>query len=153
MARLEDIPQPTRDAVAGLQMPPLEGSPWVAARPLKERRIAMVTSAALHRRSEPPFAAGSAEYRELPSHLPASEIRMSHISINYDRVGWQRDINTIYPIDRLKELARDGIIGAVADTHFSVMGSTDPVAMGETVEALTARLRKDAIDAVLFCPV
>jgi D-proline reductase (dithiol) PrdB len=113
----------------------------------------MVSSAALHRRGEPAFSAGSPEFRTLPAALPPSELLMSHISINFDRTGFVRDINVAYPIDRLHELADEGVIGGVADTHFSVMGSTDPKLMEETADSLAARMRRDAIDAVLLCPV
>ncbi len=47
MARIEDIPQPTRDVVLGLACPELPGSPWVVPKPLSECRIAILTSAAL----------------------------------------------------------------------------------------------------------
>ena len=153
MARIEDIPQPTRDAVVALASPELPGSPWVAAKPLKGSRIAILTSAALHRRSEMPFPAGTAEFRELPSSLAPAEMLMSHISINFDRTGFQRDINVAYPIDRLKELVAEGIIGSVATTNYSVMGSTDPTTMSETAETIAGRLKQDSVDAVLLCPV
>jgi len=153
VARIEDIPQPTRDAVAALDCPKLPGEPWVTGVPLRERTVAILSSAALHPRSEPPFKAGSAEFRELSADLPAVEIAMSHVSINFDRSGFQRDINVAYPVDRLRELARDGVIGRTAAHHYAVMGSTDPATMTETVEALVARLKRDAADAVLLCPV
>ena len=153
MARIEDIPQPTRDNILALASPPLPGSPWVQPKPLAGSRIAILTSAALHRRSELPFPAGSAEFRELPATLAAVDIRMSHISINFDRTGFQRDINVAYPIDRLRELVAAGTIGAVADTHYSVMGSTDPQAMTVTADGIAGRLKQEQIDAVLLCPV
>ena len=153
MARIDDIPQATRDAVLALASPELPGQPWVATKPLAQCRIAILSSAALHRRSEMPFAAGTAEFRELPADLPAAEIAMSHISINFDRAGFERDINVAYPIDRLKELAADGTIGSVAKTHYSVMGSTDPATMAETADALVGRLQQARVDAVLLAPV
>ncbi len=153
MARTEDIPEPTQTAVLGLAIPSPDTHPWVAGPPLAKRRVAIVTSAALHHRDEAPFLPGSAEFRELPAAMPAADIRMSHVSINYDRSGFQRDINVAYPIDRLRELADDGTIGSVADSHFAVMGSTDPATMEETVSALVARFERDRIDAVLFSPV
>jgi D-proline reductase (dithiol) PrdB len=153
MARIEDIPRPTRDNILALASPELPGSPWVHPKPLVDSRVAILTSAALHRRSEMPFPAGSAEFRELPATLAAADIRMSHISINFDRAGFQRDINVAYPIDRLRELAAAGAIGAVADTHYSVMGSTDPQTMTVTADGITGRLKQEQIDAVLLCPV
>ena len=153
MARIEDIPQATREVVIAIPCPELPGQPWVTPKPLAKSRIAMISSAALHRRTEMPFAAGSPEFRELPSTLPAADIAMSHISINYDRPGFQRDINVAYPIDRLKELAAEGVIGSVAPTHYSVMGSTDPVTMAATADGIAARLKQEGVDAVLLCPV
>lgn len=153
MARIEDIHQPTRDHVVHLACPELPGRPWVQPRPLREARIAILSSAALHDRAQMPFAAGTPEFRELPAKLPTADIRMSHISINYDRTGFQRDINVAYPIDRLHELAADGVIGSVADTHYSVMGSTDPATMQHTADAIAGRLQQEGVDALLLSPV
>lgn len=153
MARMEDIPQGTREHIAGLECPSYPDTPWVAAAPLSRRTVAILTSAALHPRGTPNFAPGSTEVRELPAGLAAADVLMSHVSINYDRSGFSRDINVAYPIDRLRELAADGVIGRVAPVHFSVMGSTDPAAMGATVETIAARCRQEGIDAILLCPV
>ena len=153
MAHIQDIPQGTRDAIIALDIETPTNKPFAAGPPLSQRRVAIVSSAALHSKDETPFLYGSPEFRELKASLPAADIRMSHVSINYDRQGFQRDINVAYPIDRLNELADEGVIGAVSDTHYAVMGSTDPKTMSETVEALVARLARDRIDAVLFSPV
>jgi D-proline reductase (dithiol) PrdB len=78
---------------------------------------------------------------------------MSHVSTSHDRTGWQRDINVVYPIDRLKELAAEGTIGSVATANYSVLGSTDPALMDETADAISTCLLRDGVDAVLLCPV
>ena len=153
MARIEDIPQATREAVLALASPELPGQPWVQPKPLAQCRVAILTSAALHKRSEMPFQVGTTEFRELPASLPAADILMSHISINFDRAGFARDINVAYPIDRLKELAADGVIGSVAATHYSVMGSTDPATMATSADAIVARLKQEGVDAVILAPV
>lgn len=153
MARLEDLPEPNRAHILALEMVTFDAQPWVPGPPLAERRIAVVSTAALGHRDEPPFLPGSAEYRALPASLPAAELRMSHVSINYDRAGWQRDVNTIYPVERLGELARAGAIGSVADTHYALMGSTDPRDMAASADAIAARLRSEGVNGVLLCPV
>ena len=153
MARLEDIPQPTRDNMPVLECTRLDAQPFVSGPPLSRRRVSILSTAALFPRSEPPFRPGSADFRVLPSSLDAGEILMSHVSINYDRTGWQRDINVVFPIDRLHELASEGIIGSVAAEHFSVMGSTDPNIMDESADSIAARMKRDRIDAVLLSPV
>lgn len=93
MACIEDIRHPTRDAIIGLAMPALDGQPWVRPKPLTRSRIAILKSAALHRRTEMPFEAGTPEFRELPSALAPADMLMSHISINFDRHATARDIN------------------------------------------------------------
>jgi D-proline reductase (dithiol) PrdB len=153
MARIEEIPAATREAILALPIETPSDRPFVTGPPLKQRHVAIVSTAALHARDELPFLHGSPEFRELPAALAPAELRLSHVSINFDRQGFQRDHNVVYPIDRLKELAAEGVIGAVADRHYSVMGSTDPATMAETVEALVARFKRDRIDAVLFSPV
>lgn len=153
MARLEDLPSASREAIAGLDCPSFDARPWVRGPALVQRRVAMISSAALHLRDEAPFAPGSAEFRTLAADAPAHALRMSHVSINYDRSGWQRDVNTIYPLDRLREMAASGAIGAVAHTHYSVMGSTDPRTMEQTADGIARRLKQERVDAVLLSPV
>lgn len=153
MARLEDVPEATRANLVALDCPAPASHPFVAGPPLAERSIAILTSAAMIKRGDAPFMPGSPEVRELPGELPAAGILMSHVSINYDRQGWQRDINTIYPIDRLRELADEGFIRGVAPTHFSVMGATDPKLMEEAADSIVARVKRDRIGSILACPV
>lgn len=153
MARLEDIPEPTRTAVANLPCPSFDTSPFVSGPPLAERRVAIVSSAALIHRGDKPFPFGSGEYRAVPSSWDNRDILMSHVSINFDRAGFQRDINVVYPIDRLRELAAEGVIGSVASAHYTVMGSTDPAAMVESADAIAAALLQDKCNAVVLAPV
>ena len=153
MARLEDIPQPTRDAVLAVPCPSFDTQPFVVGPPLAHRRVAIVSSAALIRRGETPFAFGSTECRFLPASVPTDEILISHVSINFDRTGFQRDLNVVYPIDRLRELAAESVIGGMAETHFTVMGSTDPAGMTEAADQIAGQLRQERIDAVLLSPV
>lgn len=153
MARTEDIPQPTRDAVESISCPTYDTTPFVAGPPLAHRRIAILSSAALIRRGDAPFPFGTGECRFLPAALPTGDLLISHVSINFDRAGFQRDVNVVYPIDRLRELAAEGVIGGVADTHYTVMGSTDPASMTDAVAQIAGQLRQERIDSVLLSPV
>jgi D-proline reductase (dithiol) PrdB len=153
MARPEDIPQPTRDAVLNLLCPSFDTAPFVSGPPLRQRRLAIVSSAALIKRGDKPFPFGSGEVRFIAADIPAADLLISHVSVNFDRSGWQRDINVVFPIDRLRDLAATGEIGGVADTHYTVMGSTDPAAMDDAVEQIAGQLRQERIDSVLLSPV
>lgn len=153
MARVEDIYQPTRDAAVSIPCPTFSTMPFVAGPALGRRKIAIVSSAALIPRGDQPFAHGTTEVRFLPTSVPANDVLMSHVSINFDRTGFQRDLNVAYPIDRLRELAAEGVIGGVAETHYVVMGSTDPVGMEQSSDQMAAQMRLEGVDSVLLCPV
>ena len=92
--------------------------------PLRERRVALVTTSGLHVRGDRPFGIGATDYRVIPGDTPAAELLMSHVSVNYDRSGFQEDLNVVFPLDRLRELAAEGVIGSVAAFHYSFMGAS-----------------------------
>ena len=90
----------------------------------------------------------------LASGTPAADIVMTQLSTNFDRSGFQQDINVAFPIDRLNELASAGVIASVADFHYSFMGAGSPVTrMEEKAREVAGLLKKDKVDAVLLTPV
>jgi D-proline reductase (dithiol) PrdB len=153
MARLSDLPESFAEHLAHLPCPSFESTPWAAGPPLDRRRVALVSTAGLMCRGDRPFGPGSADYRVIPSDTPAGELVMSHISVNYDRTGFQRDVNVVLPLDRLREMAADGAIGSLADYHYSVMGATDPEAMRADIADVARQMKADRVDAVLLVPV
>jgi D-proline reductase (dithiol) PrdB len=153
MARIEDIPQPTRDAVLAVPCPQYGTTPFVTGPALQHRRIAILSSAALIPRGDSPFAFGSAEVRLISREVSPNDLLISHVSINFDRTGFQRDVNVVFPLDRLRELADEGVIGGVADTQYTVMGSTDPAGMEEAADTVAERMRAEGADSLLLAPV
>ena len=93
MAQPEDISQPARDSVQAAPCPDFETQPFVGGPPLPRRQVAIISSAVLIRRGDKPFSFGSAKCRFLPAALPAGDLLTSHVSINFDRAGFQRDLN------------------------------------------------------------
>ena len=154
MVRMTDVYEGMRPYLEDLECITFASTPWVDdGRPLAERRIAIVSTAGLQRRGDRPFAADAADYRVLPGDSTASVIVMSHVSLEYDRTGFQQDLNVVFPIDRLRELAAGGVIGSVADFHYSVMGATSPDAMEPAAHELSDLFKADAVDTVLLVPV
>ena len=158
MVRLADLPAAEREnhlnRVATL--PQFPERPWVRGPALSRRRVAIVTSAGLHPRGDRPFDSAGAgiDYRVIPGDVAPAELVMSHLSVNFDRSGFQSDWNVVFPLDRLKDLVREGIVGAIASFHYSFMGAIANVTRYEPkARELAALLRQDKVDAVVLTPV
>jgi D-proline reductase (dithiol) PrdB len=145
--------EPTRSHLAKLECPTFDTNPWVDGPPLAERRVALISTAGLHRRGDRPFDLTSNDYRVIPGDTQAKDLLSTHVSTNFDRTGFQQDWNVMLPLDRLHELADEGKIGSVADYHYSFMGATDPVKMEETARQLAGVLKGDGVNGALLVPV
>ena len=88
MVRIADLPELSQPFLLNMECPTFEARPWVEGRPLAERRIAMVSTAGLARRNDPPFVMNDAEYRVIPGDALGADLVMSHASINFDRSGF-----------------------------------------------------------------
>ncbi len=125
-------------------------------KPLRRCRVAMLTSGGVSRRDAAPF-----------DPLARNDLRVDQIeadtsphffAINdsyYNHQDADRDINCIFPLERLRELAADGTIDDVAPNHYSgFMGRTyiRSAVVNEAAPALAARLRDESVDAFVLVP-
>lgn len=155
MARLSDfsVAEQKHHLEKIRDLPDFGRTPFVPGPPLRERRVAVVTTSGVHVRGDRPFEIGAADYRVIPGDTPAGNLIMSHVSVNFDRSGFQEDINVVFPIDRLRELLAEGVIGSVSEFHYSFMGAAPIRALEPNARELAVLLKKDRVDAVLLTPV
>ena len=154
MTKLELLSGIERKVLETLACPTFEPQPWVDGPPLNKRRVAIISTGGLHRQDDRPFTFDPGDYyRIIPGDVKAADLLMSHLSTNFDHSGFQQDWNVVFPIDRLQELAQEGVIGSVADFHYSFMGATDPMQMEQDARKLAAILKQDKVDALLLVPV
>ncbi len=154
MARLELMTEQERKHLETLPCPTFNTQPWVEGPPLNKRRVALISTAGLHQREDRPFTFDPGDYyRIIPGDIKSTDLVMSHVSTNFDHSGFQQDWNVLFPIDRLRELAKEGIIGSVADFHYSFMGAIDPLQMKQDARKLSAILKNDRVNALLLIPV
>jgi len=134
--------------------------PWAPPRkPLSQARIALVSTAALVLPGQQPFdphvRGGDVSCREIPAGADVRSLVDTHRSETFDHSGIAADPNIAFPLDRLRELASDGVIGAVAPRHFSLMGSI--LAPGrlvrDTAPVIATTLVSDEVDVALLVPV
>jgi D-proline reductase (dithiol) PrdB len=153
MTRLDKYSEEERSHLLGLPCPSFKTTAFAIGPSLAERRIALISTAGLHRREDRPFTVGESDYRLISVDTPANDLVMSHIFTNFDRTGFQLDLNLVFPLDRLSELVKQGFINSLADYHYSFMGATDPRQMENAARNLSKIMKKDGVDSVLLVPV
>jgi D-proline reductase (dithiol) PrdB len=151
--RLSDMPEVEANHLRRIECPTYDDTPALAGKPLAERRVVLISTAGLHKRAERPFRPGDGSYRVIPADTAANGLVMSHISVNFDRTGFQQDLNTVFPIDRLRELVAGGEVGSMAALHYSFMGAFPPAAAEPHAQHLAGLLKADEVDAALLVPV
>jgi len=127
--------------------------------PISACRVAVVTTAGLVSPGDVPFddgvKGGDFSHRVIDGAVEVSTLGEFHRSESFDHSGIERDRNLAFPLDRLRELAAEGVIGAVAPRHISFMGSI--TAPGRLVQrsapAAAQILLDDHVDVALLVPV
>lgn len=154
MVRLTDLSDSSREAAESLECPVFDSTPWVSAdKPLRERTVTLISTAGLIQPTETTFRSGDAGYRVIPDELEDGRLSCSHVSVNFDRTGLQRDLNVILPRGRLHELVASGEVGQVAGEHYTFMGATDPSIMEPQARELARHLLENKVDSAVLAPV
>ncbi|MGH7547595.1 MAG: glycine/sarcosine/betaine reductase selenoprotein B family protein [Gemmatimonadales bacterium] len=133
--------------------------PWAPARvSLPEASIALVTSAGVHLKRDRPFdmanPEGDASFRVIPGDSAMRDLTITHDY--YDHRAADRDLNCVFPLERLRELAAAGRIGRVAPRHVGTMGhilgTEERRLVTETAPAIARLLVDDGVDYVVAAP-
>ena len=136
-----------------------EDIPWTPVKkPLAESTVAIVTTAGVHRKDQKPFDMhdknGDPSFREIGGNTHVQDLMITHDY--YDHADAEKDLNIVFPIERLQEFASEGIIGKAADTHYTfmghIMGPHIYTLMEVSAPEVAARMKKKEVDYVLFTP-
>jgi len=153
MVRLAEVPEPERTVIAEMDCPAYADTAPVTPAAAAERHVAIVSSAGLILRGERPMLANEPGYRAIPSSAGDSDILCSHVSTNFDRTGFQQDLNVVLARDRLRELQQRGEIGKAADTHYAFMGATTPLKMQDKAREAGRSMLALGVNTVVLAPV
>lgn len=118
---------------------------------LKDMTIALATAAGVHLKSEKRFnLAGDTTFRMIPGDAHVDDMMVSHGG--YDNGDVNKDINCMFPIDRVRELAEEGFIKAIAPVNFGFMGGGGDQTKfkNETGPEIARQLKEEGVDAVLL---
>jgi D-proline reductase (dithiol) PrdB len=144
-----------------------DSAPWTPMRrPLSESRVALISAGGIFVEGDDPMGPDGPTQEEaiprigefvrsapilsvIPRDTAPDRLRVRHPG--YDIRGAVCDYNAVFPIDRLKELAEEGVIGELADEHYSFVGASSQLRLlDEGAPVWTERLRSRGVDAALL---
>ena len=79
-------------------------------KPLKQCKVAFITAGGIHQKTQVPYdTSGDYSYRVIPSDIETSKLMVTHGG--FDNSDINKDVNAMFPLDRLRELVKEGFIG------------------------------------------
>jgi D-proline reductase (dithiol) PrdB len=128
-------------------------APWTPlGKPVKDCRIALVSSGGFYVAGERPFDDNDLSYRLIPRDTRLDDLRIHHHGYRDDDAD--RDPNCVFPLDRLREFEAAGVIGELADVAVTfVMTYAARRDITERGPQIAAELKARSVDAALCVPV
>jgi D-proline reductase (dithiol) PrdB len=132
-----------------------QSPPWTPlAKPLRDCRLALVASGGVYAAGQVAFHwRDDTTVRAIPTPVRTEELRATHFA--YDLTDARRDPNVVFPIDTLRGLVAEGLIGSLTANAYTFMGGiySSRRVSDEIAPQLTERLLAEQADAVLLVPV
>lgn len=133
--------------------------PWAEPRVrLAQATLALVTTGGVHLTTQPPFAMddphGDPTFREIPVDASRGDLTITHDY--YDHRDAARDLNLVWPAERLREWVNHGALGRLHPTGYGFMGHIDnshvTTLVRTTAPQMARRLRTAGVDYALLVP-
>jgi len=136
--------------------------PWTPmSKPLSKVTIALVTSAGISLKSDPPFDMerekrepiwGDKSFRIIPKGTTEKDIDVNHLHINTTYI--KQDINVILPLARMAEFEKEGIIGRLAPSAYSFYGFQwqNNDFLREAIVPISKKMKLEGVEAILLTP-
>ena len=117
---------------------------------LEDATVCIVSTAGVRTKGDPPFnTEGDTSWRVIPAEAEGKDLRYD--DSHYDHACVDRDMNCVFPIDRVRELAAEGRVGGLTARHFSLGYSQALRELRErTIPALVHEIDRERPAAVLL---
>ncbi len=126
-------------------------------KPLSACRVTFISSSGVHLKSEAPLDVchpfGDFRFQRVASWARHDDLTIHQLKYPHDDADV--DVNVIFPIERLQELAADKTIGSLTPNFFSFIGyNMDPQRFEQTVAHSIARavVEEERADVALLAP-
>ncbi len=143
-SRIISLPQLRRLATGEIPWTPLRKS-------ISDCTVVLLTTSGVHLHTDRPFNLnGDSTFRVIPKNAQPKDLAISHQA--YDRTDALRDINLVFPIERLRELEREHVIGRLAEDNygFGLMGSAKKLM--PSIKEVARRISESGVDLALLVP-
>ncbi len=128
---------------------------WTSlTRPMSRSRLGLIATGGIYVEGQTAFHfKDDTSYRAIPTDVDSQRLRATHFA--YDLTDARSDINVVFPIDTLRDLVAEGVVGALGEHAYTIMGGIYSArrVSEELVPGLVRRCREDELDAVLLVPV
>jgi D-proline reductase (dithiol) PrdB len=129
--------------------------PWQPLRkPLSQCRLGLIASGGIYVSGQVAFHyKDDTSYRKIPMDIETSRLRTTHFA--YDLTDSRRDPNVVFPIDPLRQLVKEGVIGELAAYAFTFMGGIYSArrVRDELAPQFKDYLLAQQVDVLLLVPV
>ena len=129
--------------------------PWQPlSKPLSACRLGLIASGGIYVAGQVAFHyKDDTTYRLIPTDVQSTDLRTTHFA--YDLTDSRRDPNVVFPIDPLRQLVREGVIGELAAHALTFMGGIYSArrVRDELAPQLKDCVLAQQIDVLLLVPV
>ena len=138
-------------------------TPWAPmAKPLTECKVTLVSTAGIFMKGDESFDYererregiwGDPTHREIPRTAGQDDVEYSHLHI--DTSFLQKDRNVAWPVDIFLDYEKEGKIGTLAETLYSIMGyipNFNPL-VKQTAPRMIAKMMDEGVEAAFLFPV
>ena len=125
-------------------------------KPLNECRFSFVSTSGVQPKNTMPFdtvhPVGDYTFRRVPSNSKVSDLEIHQLK--YPTFGAMEDLNVIFPIERMRDLVEEKVIGGLTDNFYTFIGyNMDPGRLETTLaEDIAEAIAKENPDGVIAAP-
>lgn len=138
-------------------------TPWTPmTKPLSECRVTLVSTAGIFMKGDESFdyererregTWGDPTHREIPRTAGQDDVEYSHLHI--DTAFLKQDRNVAWPVDIFLDYEKEGKIGSLAETLYSIMGyipNFNPL-VKQTAPKIISKMKDEGVEAAFIIPV
>lgn len=116
--KITTVPNMTSEIYTPIIPPPV----WAPMKKaLKDCKVGIASACGVHLKTQTPYKlAGDRTWRKVPSNVQPDELMITHGG--YDHTDVNRDINSMWPYQRLQELVKEGYIKDFCEYNAGFMG-------------------------------